>query len=493
MHVLEIVDGALHERSKLPGEGIAWSHDGRLIAVGSSVYSMSTQGEGRVRVWEADSGALRGDFAGPGSGVHLMFLPDSGDLLTVDGAGHHRVLPITSGSPGVLTAHRSFVYPLALTKDGGTLLTGGWDGMSGFSGGLKLWDARTGTLVAEHGRPGEIFYSADLTPDGRYAVASIRLDSGLTKGTEVIDLATGEVRTTFRPTAVSEPDHTIVHPDGRRVLTPYRSGETYLWELVTGKVLWKTDLQRASVNRRAEGHGAAAISPDGRLLALADDGIRIRLVDAKTFQDVRRWDAHADDIWSLSFSPDGKWLLSASNDDTVGVWEVATGKPVAKLVGHNADVLCAAMNPDGTRIASGGRDGYVRLWDTTHFENVAQLGGHTSYIYALVWSPDGRQLISSSGDHTVRIWDTRTLAEEVGSKAGSYGSAAADRSAGRESTGRGPGRRSRCCGAHRLAGARRARARAGAASRDALRPRRGARVLPSPASGDADCDRWQDR
>jgi WD40 repeat protein/serine/threonine protein kinase len=409
LRLLEIVDGVLHERSKLAGPGgilwtTAWSQDGRLVAAGTD--------HGRIRVWEAASGTLRGDFAGSDANIPgLLFLPESGDLLAVDRKGEHRVWPINTGSPGLLTAHRGFVYPAVLSKDGSVLLTGSWDGAAGYAGGLKLWDARTGTLVAETGQPGDIFWSADLTPDGRCAVVGVYAAADVNLRSEVIDLATGAVRTTFRPAAKSQPERTLVHPDGRRVLSTYQLGEAYLWDLSTGKVLWETDL-RLQPERRST-HGAAAISPDGRLFAFADGELGIRLVDAETCQDVRRWGAHTEAIWSLSFSPDGNWLLSPSEDKTVGVWEVATGKLAARLVGHGAHVLCAAMSPDGTRIASGGRDGYVRLWDTTHFENVAQLGGHTSYVYSLAWSPDGTQLVSSSGDGTVRLWDTRPLAEQV--------------------------------------------------------------------------------
>jgi len=410
LRLLEIVDGVLHERLKLGGgaswlSAVAWSHDGRLVAVGT--------GHGQVRVWEAASGTPRGEFAGPDIAVNsLLFLPKSGDLLAVYNNHHHCVWPINSGSPGLLTAHRSFVYPAVFSRDGSVLLTGGWDGAAGYAGGLKLWDARTGTLVAETGQSGDIFWSADLTPDGRCAVVGVYADTESKNRSEVIDLATGTVRTTFRPPAKSQPERTIVHPDGCRVLSTYRFGEAYVWDLSTGKVLWETDL-RVPAPLRPTAHGAAAISPDGRLLAFSDGGLGIRLVDAESYHDIRRWDAHTADIWSLSFSPDGKWLLSTSEDHTLGVWEVATGKQVARLVGHGAEVLCAVISPDGSRIASGGRDGYVRLWDTTHFENVAQLGGHTSYIYSLAWSPDGTQIVSSSGDATVRLWDTRPLAEQV--------------------------------------------------------------------------------
>ena len=125
-----------------------------------------------------------------------------------------------------------------------------------------------------------------------------------------------------------------------------------------------------------EAKSAAAISPDGLICALSDHFTGIRLIDAETSADIRHWEAHSEDIWSLRFSPNGEWLLSTSEDDTIGVWEVDTGALITRLVGHGADVLCAAMSPDGTRIATGGRDTYVRLWDTTHFDNVAQLGGH---------------------------------------------------------------------------------------------------------------------
>ena len=133
--------------------------------------------------------------------------PDSGDLLASYKDGHHCVWPIKSGSPGVLTAHRSFVYPAVFSKDGSTLLTGGWDGAAGFAGGLKVWDARTGVLVAETGLPGEIYWSADFTPDGRFAVAGVQAAN---RRTDVIDLLTGTVRAAFRPSVNTSPESTNV-------------------------------------------------------------------------------------------------------------------------------------------------------------------------------------------------------------------------------------------------------------------------------------------
>ena len=407
--MLEIVDGALQERFKVPAgisnfsAGITFSPDGRMIAASSSVV-------GRMRVWDADTGALLHDFSASETGiVAQQFL--SGDLCACDRLGHHRIWPLHSTALGVLTAHKSYVYPAVFSPDGSLLLTAGWDGLTGHTGGLKLWDAHTSALVAEYGKPGEIFMSAGLTPDARFAVASTHAELAADRQTKVIDLTSGATRTTFKPPVkIDRPRCTVIDPDGQRALTIYHEGETFLWDLSTGKVLWQTHLHPKPESTVPS--ITSAISPDGRLWALCDGQLGIRLVNADTLADVRRWDAHSDGIWSLSFSPDGKWLLSASEDQTVGVWDVASGSLVARLVGR-ANILCAVVSPDGTRIATGGRDRLVRLWDTTHFENVAQLGGHTDYIYALAWSPDGQQLVSTSGDSTVRIWDTRTFAEQI--------------------------------------------------------------------------------
>jgi len=409
VRLLEIVDGVLRERRKLEaGSGfvtaVGWSGDGRLVAMGSN--------EGRIRVWDRTSGDLRDEFDASDTLIlSLIFLEAKDELLSFDADGRHRAWTVGLRPPGVLSAHRSFVYPVDLSPDGSLLLSGGWDGAAGYAGGLKFWDARTGAPVAAHGFPGETFFSADLTPDGRYAVAGVYAPPEPPR-TDVIDLVTGAVCTTFHPEATSQPERTIAHPDGRRVLSTFRAGEAYVWDLATGDVLWETNLH-VRQGHWFDAKGCAAISPDGRLLAFGDGDLGIRIVDAETYEEVRRWEAHDEDIWSLSFRPDGKWILSPSEDDTVGVWETATGRQVATLVGHGADVLCAAVSPDGTRIASGGRDGYVRLWDTDRFECIAQLGGHESYIYSLVWSPSGDQLFSSSGDGTVRLWQTRPLAAQV--------------------------------------------------------------------------------
>lgn len=68
-----------------------------------------------------------------------------------------------------------------------------------------------------------------------------------------------------------------------------------------------------------------AWSPDGRLLATADDDGTICLLDTATNEERGQLRGHQAPLRALVFSPDGKRLLSASADRTALVWDVRQG------------------------------------------------------------------------------------------------------------------------------------------------------------------------
>src|SRR6516162_9867900 len=122
----------------------------------------------------------------------------------------------------------------------------------------------------------------------------------------------------------------------------------------------------------------------------------------------RGW-GHTEEINAVAFDRAGGRLVSASRDRTVRLWDAATGQELRKFEGHTDEVFAAVFHPEGTRIASAGRDRAVWLWDPESSQEVAHLAGHTSYIWSLAFSPDGQTLVSGSGDSTVRLWDTAPL------------------------------------------------------------------------------------
>ena len=148
----------------------------------------------------------------------------------------------------------------------------------------------------------------------------------------------------------------------------------------------------------------AALSPDGRTVAIAADRGPIRLHDATTGALVRTFEGHRSGIVDVEFSPDGARLLSASativtqsggGDRSVRVWDVATGRQLA-MTTHAGDLNEAHFSPDGERIASGGAG--VRIWNARTGSLLGEMAGDRA-----TFSPDGSTVMSVGADG-VRMW-----------------------------------------------------------------------------------------
>jgi hypothetical protein len=151
------------------------------------------------------------------------------------------------------------------------------------------------------------------------------------------------------------------------------------------------------------GYGYAALSRDGRRIAVAEFG-RLRVADAATGATVRTIDLPG---WLGSrptFSPDGT-LVAVPIDNAVGLFEVETGRRLhhdgTTPVGR---VVSAAWSPSGDRVVTGHADGFVRLWESAtgklswHRPVMAvktRLGANALPIF-VGFSQDGR-LVAAAG------------------------------------------------------------------------------------------------
>jgi len=201
-------------------------------------------------------------------------------------------------------------------------------------------------------------------------------------------------------------------PDGRRAISGNYEGSdgiVHLWDLETGKVVWKR-------KGHARWVSSVAITPDGRWAVSGGGDRTVRLWDIETGETLREFEGHEGWVRSVAISPEGKRVLSGGSDKTLRLWDLSTeraspgtGKEILKLEGHACPVSSVAFSPDGKRaLSGGGADGTVRLWNLERGEMVQVLRMPALFVTSVAVAPDGRRALSGSEDGAVRLWEIET-------------------------------------------------------------------------------------
>ena len=194
-------------------------------------------------------------------------------------------------------------------------------------------------------------------------------------------------------------------PDGSQVLTGSWDKTARLWETRSGLEIRRFEDKTKAIT-------SVCFSPCGRYVltgsgfALSNDSYDLnntaRLWDAKSGQEIRKFEGHSHAIVSICFSPDGQYVLTGSYDNTARLWDVASAREVRIFEGHIAQVFSATFSPNGQYALTGGFDDTACLWETASGLEVRCFWNTESSCIAKI-SHDGRYVLT--GTHTVRLWD----------------------------------------------------------------------------------------
>ncbi|KAG1822683.1 WD40-repeat-containing domain protein [Suillus subaureus] len=253
------------------GESAVWrialSPDGKKVVGGNY--------DGALRLWDIDTGKVIAKWMGHTGGVSsVRWSQDSQRVLSGSYDGTAREWDVEKGETilgPIKTGHRS-VYTAIYSPDMTAFATGGeqpWNNTEDDKSQVKIWDTKTGGLVATLEGHKESVLCLAWTPDGKMLISGS---------------ADNSIRT---------------------------------WSTTTWKQIAVLDGHTSNVYD-------IAISPNGRILASASGDKTARLWNLDNNQPIRLPLQHANCVLRVSFSADGKLLATGCDDQNAYTWDIST-------------------------------------------------------------------------------------------------------------------------------------------------------------------------
>ncbi|MHB8519482.1 MAG: protein kinase domain-containing protein [Limisphaerales bacterium] len=333
---------------------MAFSPDERTLLSGSS--------DGTVRLWNLTTPPQETghrqfptgvDELGEGSSPAYSLSPDGRHLLTIFTNQTFSLweLPALTESPR---------HPLPVGRACcAALATGGQ--LAAFvttNGDVVFWHAETEETNWFARPTTNRMTRAVFSPDGkRFAVAGAL-------GVSACDVPGG--RTLFTLPIADEVVFSLTFsPDGQKLMAGLGSGIVKAW-----------DMAKRTPESTLRGHdrqvNGLAVLPDGRTLV-------------STAQDIRFWDLTSSTnllvlnprhelFRCAAISTDGRRLAVGAGDGLITLWDLASKQEVVTLAGHTRLLLALSFLPDGNTLVSVGVD-QIRVWRAATLQEADARGG----------------------------------------------------------------------------------------------------------------------
>jgi WD40 repeat protein len=195
-------------------------------------------------------------------------------------------------------------------------------------------------------------------------------------------------------------------PDGALLATANNRDWVRLSNYRFYSSVWQVDAARLQTYLLGHEQWVAgvAFSPDGKIIATASEDASINLWQAQDGSLQRKIETTFGAISSVDFSPNNLLLAAGSLDGYVGLWQVSNGNLLRTMQKQEYSVEDVKFSPDGSLLAEASDDGSIRIWSVSDGTLLQTLQGHSAAVKQVAFSPDSTLLASASEDKTIGIW-----------------------------------------------------------------------------------------
>ncbi|RBP47351.1 serine/threonine protein kinase [Roseimicrobium gellanilyticum] len=360
-----------------------WNPGGELIATGSR--------DGSLKLWDATTGEMY--VSQESTTEHLQFSADGSRLGVGQDGTRVRLFEVTS-----LGACRRLRSP-----SDGTVYRASWNHDGSLIGAttekVRFWNAEGYELGSlQFQSPRSLFFCKEsliVTGGGGVWRWPMRTESAGKKLQVVLGepvALTREPSHAYAALSADEQRLAVVFDDGVRVFNLVDAGSTPL--VLAG---------------HARAH-TISMSPDGNLLATGTYalGNDVWVWNAQTGEVVRKLPIPGSA--AVAFAVNGKWLITGSSEE-FRCWDTTTWKPGAVHPKHDQIGDLIAMSPRGTVAAIPYARNKVKMVNAETLEDVGEpdCGPHAP----LCFGPDGSQFLSANPQGFLFQWDMAWIRQEV--------------------------------------------------------------------------------
>jgi TIR domain/WD domain, G-beta repeat len=320
-----------------------FNHDERLLAAAGD--------QGETLVWDFEAGEVRARIAHGGTNDRrpdrhvLDFSPSENVLATAGPDATARLWNPISGRELHSFAHDGTVTAVSFAPDGRQLASASEDGS------VRLWDVGSGRELFRMPH-GEAVVWVGFSPSGKY-LASIGGRSA-----RVWTVSSGTALVHFEH-AEGPPEGASFSPDETFLATFGEDIETTLWEVQTGRQVWR-------LPQRSRGAAGAVYSPDGRVLAIGDTDGTLGWWNLER-QEPMFSISQGYYILAMAQSADRMRLVTIA-DEEARVMDFATGR-LLKRMPYSSRLTAVSLTRDARLLASSGWDDWgvgaievTRVW-----------------------------------------------------------------------------------------------------------------------------------